>query len=99
MNTFVVDCQMIVPPEALATFFTLVCFFTRVYFLMFGQVIVTYEGFPTFVALVTLVIVMNSEVEPVGAAVTETLATNTTEVRFLSTVNPQVLHQCRPLPH
>lgn len=28
MDTFVVDCQMIVAPEALATLFTLVCFLT-----------------------------------------------------------------------
>lgn len=28
MNAFVVDRQMIMSPEALATFFTLVCFFT-----------------------------------------------------------------------
>lgn len=34
---------------------------------------------------------------PVGAAVTETLATDTTEVRFLTTVDPQVLPQCCPL--
>lgn len=99
MNTFVVDCQMIVPPEALATFFTLVCFLTRVYLLMFGQVIVAYEGFPTFVTLITFVIMVDSEVEPIGAAMTETLATDTTEVRFLSTVNPQVLYKCCPFPH
>lgn len=42
-----------------------VLYCTRVYFLMFGQVIVAYEGFPTFVTLVTLVIMVNSEVEPV----------------------------------
>lgn len=28
MNAFVVDCQMIMAPEALATFFTLVCLLT-----------------------------------------------------------------------
>lgn len=44
---------------------TLYC--TRVYFLMFGQVIMAYEGFPTFVALVALVIVVDSEVKPVRA--------------------------------
>lgn len=42
-----------------------VSYCTRVYFLMFGQVIVAYKGFPTLVALVALVIVVNSEVEPV----------------------------------
>lgn len=91
MNAFVVDRQMIVAPEALAAFFALVCFLTRVYFLMFGQVIVAYKGFPTLVTLVALVIVVNSEVKPVGAAMTETLATDTTEVRLLPTVDPQVL--------
>ena len=38
---------------------------TGVYFLMLGQVIVAYEGFPTFVTLVALVVVVYSEVEPV----------------------------------
>lgn len=81
---------MIVAPEALPTFFTLmslltwkntqslheqeVCAFlsvcedettlTGVYFLMFGQVVVADEGFSTLVTLVTLVIVVDSEVEP-----------------------------------
>lgn len=91
MNTSVVDCQVIMASEALATLLTLVCFLTRVYFLMFGQVIVAYEGFPTNITLIPLVIMVDSEVKPVGAAMTETLATNTTEVRFLSTVDPQVL--------
>lgn len=40
-------------------------YITRVYFLMFGQVIVAYEGFPTFVTLVAFVIMMDSEVEPI----------------------------------
>jgi len=38
---------------------------TWVDFLMFGQVIVAYEGFPTLITLVALVIVVDSEVEPV----------------------------------
>ena len=38
---------------------------TRVYFLMLGQVIMAYEGFPTFVTLVALVVMVDSEVESV----------------------------------
>lgn len=34
---------------------------------------------------------------PVGAAMTETLATDTTKVRLLSTVDPQVLTQRGPV--
>lgn len=98
---------------------------------MFGQVIMAYEGFSTFITLVAFIVMVDSEVEPiqgtvcsesfsatllmtpsitntreilqmspdppVGAAVTETLATDTTEVRFLTTVDPQVLPQCCPL--
>lgn len=99
MDTFVVDGQMIMAPEALATFFTLVCFLTRVYLLMFGQVIMTYERFPTFVTLIALVIMVDSKVEPVGASVTETLATDATEVRLLSTVDPQMLPQGCPFSY
>lgn len=99
MNTFVVDRQVIMASEALSTFFTLVGLLTRVYFLMFGQVIVAYEGFPTFATLIALIVVVHSEMEPVGAAMTETLATDTTEVRLLPTVDPQVLSQRCPFPH
>lgn len=42
---------------------------TRMYFLMFGQVIVAYEGFPTYITLVALVIVMDSQVKPVQETV------------------------------
>ena len=103
---------------------------TGVYFLMLGQVIVAYKGFPTFVTLVALVIMVYSEVEPVhgtlrgqsnwelesqhhitntadtffplsvnppvGAAMTETLTADTTQVRFLPTVDPHVLPQRCP---
>lgn len=102
VNAFIVDCQMIMAPEALATFFTLVClltcnkhglvkvtrfplycneeqneiwvketnqrnvlYCTRVYFLMFGQVIMAYEGFSTFITLVAFIVMVDSEVEPV----------------------------------
>lgn len=40
---------------------------TRVYFLMFGQVIVAYEGFPTNITLIPLVIMVDSEMKPVQA--------------------------------
>lgn len=91
MDAFVVDCQMIVASETLSTFFALMCFLTRVYFLMFGQVIMAYEGFPTFVTLVALIVMVDSKVEPVRAAMPETLPTDTTEVRLLPTVDPHVL--------
>lgn len=42
---------------------------TRVYFLMFGQVIVAYEGFPTNITLISLVIMVDSEVKPVQGTV------------------------------
>lgn len=42
---------------------------TRVDLLMFGQVIVAYEGLPALVALVAFVVVVNSEVEPIPEAV------------------------------
>lgn len=93
------DRQMIMAPEALPTFFTLMCFLTGVYFLMFGQVIMAYEGFPAFVTLIALVIMMHSQVEPIGAAMTETLPTDTTQVRLLPTVDPQVLPQSCPFPY
>lgn len=32
---------------------------------MFGQVVVAYEGFPTFVTLIAFIVMMDSEVEPV----------------------------------
>lgn len=99
VNTFVVDRQMIMAPKALATLFTLVSLLTRVYLLMFGQVIVAYKGFPTLVTLVALVVMVDSEVEPVGAAMTETLTADTTEVRLLPAVDPHVLPQCCPFPH
>lgn len=91
---------------------------------MFGEVIMSYEGFPTFVTLVALVVMVNSQVEPaqgtdssafkglhtvnnirylqipldspIGAAMTETLPTDTTEVGLLPTVDPHVLPQGRP---
>lgn len=46
-----------------------VLYCTRVYFLMFGQVIVAYEGFPAFVTLIALVVMVNSEVEPIQGTV------------------------------
>lgn len=36
---------------------------------MFGQVIMAYEGFPTFITLVALVVMVDAEVEPVQGAV------------------------------
>lgn len=39
----------------------------------------------------------NSLGSPVGAAMTETLATDATEVRLLPTVDSQVLPQCCPI--
>lgn len=91
MNGFIVDRQMIVPSEALSTLFALVCFLTGVYFLMFAQMVVADEGFPTLNALVSLVVMVNTQVKPVGAAMTETLATDTTEVRLLPAVDSHVL--------
>lgn len=43
----------------------MILYCTGVDFLMFSQVIMTYEGFPTFVTLIALVIMVDSEVEPV----------------------------------
>lgn len=91
VNAFVVDRQMIMPPEALSTLFTLVCFLTGVYFLMFGQMVMAYKGFPTLNTLIALVVMVYSQVKPVGASMTETLATDTTEVGLLPTVDPHVL--------
>lgn len=99
MNGFVVGSQMIVAPEAFATFLTLMCFLTRVDLLMFGQMIVPYEGFSALVTLVAFVVMVNSEVEPVGAAVAETLSADAAQVRLLAAVDPQVLFECCPLPH
>lgn len=42
---------------------------TRVYFLMFGQVVVAYEGFSTFITLVAFIVMVDSEVKPVEGAV------------------------------
>lgn len=52
-----------------------VLYCTRVYFLMFGQVIMAYEGFPTFVTLIALVVMVDSEVEPVQGTVCSLSAT------------------------
>lgn len=46
-----------------------VSYCTRVYFLMFGQVIVAYESFPTLDTLIALVVMVDSEVEPVQKTV------------------------------
>lgn len=99
MHGSVVDREMVRPSEALATLLTLVGLFPRVCFLVFGQVVVAYECLPAFVTLVPLVVVVHSEVEPVGVSVTEALATDAAEVRSLPAVDPQVLLQRGPLPH
>lgn len=65
--------------------------------LMLGQVVVADEGFPALVALVALVVVVDPEVESVGAAVTEALAADAAQVRLLAAVDPQVLLQRRPV--
>lgn len=41
---------------------------TRVYFLMFRQVIMAYECFPTFITFIALVIMVDSEMESVQGA-------------------------------
>lgn len=64
---------------------------------MLGQVVVADEGFPALVALVAFVVVVDPEVESVGAAVTEALATDAAQVRLLAAVDPQVLLQRRPV--
>lgn len=119
VNASVVDRQVIVAPEALATFFALVGLLTcdrtapvkrqrhktrqehrrrtRVGFLMLGQVIVADEGFAALVALVALVVVVNPQVQPVGAAVPEALAADAAQVRLLAAVDPQVLLQRGPV--
>lgn len=65
--------------------------------LVLGQVVVADEGFPALVALVALVVVVDPEVESVGAAVPEALATDAAQVRLLAAVDPQVLLQRRPV--
>lgn len=70
---------------------------TRVDLLVLGQVVVADEGFPALVALVALVVVVDAEVEPVGAAVAEALAADAAQVGLLSAVDPQVLLQRRPV--
>lgn len=42
---------------------------TRVYFLMFGQVIVAYEGFSAFITLVAFIVMVNSEVKSIEGTV------------------------------
>lgn len=64
---------------------------------MLGQVVVADEGFPALVALVAFVVVVDPEVEPVGAAVTEALATDAAQVGLLAAVDPQVLLQRCPV--
>lgn len=64
---------------------------------MLGQVVVADEGLPALVALVAFVVVVDPEVEPVGAAVAEALATDAAQVRLLAAVDPQVLLQRGPV--
>lgn len=64
---------------------------------MLGQVIVADERLPTLVALVALVIMVNPQVEPVGAAVAEALAADAAQVRLLAAVDSQVLLQRGPV--
>lgn len=99
VDTFVMDGQVIMAPETLPTLLTLVGFLPRVYFLVFGQMVVAYERLSAFVTLVALVVVVDSKMKPIRAAVAETLSTDTAEVRFLSAVNPQMFSQRCPLPH
>lgn len=46
-----------------------VLYCTRVYFLMFGQMIMAYEGFSTFITLVAFIVMVDSEVEPIQGTV------------------------------
>lgn len=64
---------------------------------MLGQVVVADEGLPALVALVAFVVVVDPEVEPVGAAVAEALAADAAQVRLLAAVDPQVLLQRGPV--
>lgn len=66
-------------------------------FLVLGQVVVADEGLPALVALVAFVVVVDPEVEPVGAAVAEALAADAAQVRLLPAVDPQVLLQRGPV--
>lgn len=91
VNSFIVYCQMIMPSEALSALFTLVCLLSGVYLLMFTQMVMADEGFPTLNALVALVVVVNPQVKPVGAAMAETLPTDATEMGLLPAVDPHVL--------
>lgn len=52
--------------------------------------VVANEGLPTLVTLIALVIVMDAQMKPIGAAMAEALPTDTTEVGLLSTVDPQM---------
>lgn len=63
---------------------------------MLGQVIVADEGLPALLALVALVVVVDPEVQPVRAAVTEALAADAAQVGLLAAVDPQVLLQRGP---
>lgn len=63
------------------------------------QVVVANKCFPTLVALVPLVIVMDSQVKSVGAAVAEALPTDAAEMRLLPAVDPHVLLQRGSLSH
>lgn len=64
---------------------------------MLGQVIVADEGFAALVALVAFVVVVDAEVQPVGAAVAEALAADAAQVGLLAAVDPQVLLQRGPV--
>lgn len=64
---------------------------------MLGQVIVADERLPALVALVALVVMVNPQVEPVGAAMAEALAADAAQVRLLAAVDPQVLLQRGPV--
>lgn len=64
---------------------------------MLGQVVVADEGLPALVALVAFVVVVDPEVEPVGAAVAEALPADAAQVRLLPAVDPQVLLQRGPV--
>lgn len=86
-------------PETFTTLLTLMCFFSRVYFLVFGQMIVPNEGFSTFLTLVAFIVMMHSEVKSVGAPMSETLTTDTAKVGLLPAVYSQVFFQSCSFTH
>lgn len=73
-----------------------VLYCTRVYFLMFGQVIMAYEGFPTFVTLVALVIMVDSEVEPVQGTVIIIISNS---INDIANQTESLKHSLSPTPH